>query len=287
MSYKASWTKSIARILLILTILYVVALVVIFFAQRRFLYFPRTSAINSMLEEAQKEGLAPWRNGKNEIIGWKRSSQTNAPHKCALIVHGNAGCAVDRAHYATALQQTGVWDVYILEYPGYGARPGSPSRETLCQAADEAIVLLEKEAPVFVIGESIGTGVATYLTHSKGVAGLLLIAPYDDLAEVAQLHMPIFPVHKILKDRFIPINDLSHYKGPVAVLLAGRDEVVPNQFGRKLYESYEGPKKVWLIQDASHNSVGNQPVSWWQDLIAFWQNPYESPTLRQAQFRTQ
>lgn len=287
MSCKASLSKSIARILLILAIIYVIALVVIFFAQRRFLYFPRTSTANSMLEEAQREGLAPWRNPANEIIGWKRISQTNATHKLVLIVHGNAGCAVDRADYATALQKTGAWDVYILEYPGYGARSGSPSHKTLCQAADEALALLEKEGSVFVIGESIGTGVASYLTHSKGVAGLLLIAPYNDLADIAQVHMPIFPVHQMLKDRFVPIDDLRHYKGPVAILLAGADKVVPNQFGRKLYDSYDGPKKVWLIQNASHNSVGNRPVSWWQDLTAFWQNPYEGPILRQAQFGTQ
>ena len=57
---------------------------------------------------------------------------------------------------------------------------------------------------------------------------------------------------------------------PVAVLLAGLDVVVPNRFGRRLYEAYAGPKKLWEIPTASHNDLCDRPAEWWKELFAFW-----------------
>ena len=131
---------------------------------------------------------------------------------------------------------------------------------------------LEKDGPFYVIGESLGTGLAAYLAgaHPKVIAALLLVAPYNDLGDVAQAHMPLFPAKWMLRDRFESSRYLREYHGPVAVLLAGRDEVVPNRFGRKLYDEYSGPKKVWEVARATHNDLPAQPQEWWRELIVFW-----------------
>ena len=159
-----------------------------------------------------------------------------------------------------------------MEYPGYGARAGSPSQQSLCEAADEAILLLAKDGPVYVIGESLGTGVAAYLAgaHPEAVAGLLLIAPYHNLGDVAQHQMPVFPAKWMLWDRFPSAENLRNYHGRVAVLLAGQDTVVPNKFGRRLYDSYAGPKKLWEVPEATHNDLPNRPEAWWRELLVFW-----------------
>jgi pimeloyl-ACP methyl ester carboxylesterase len=182
--------------------------------------------------------------------------------------------------YARSLNQVEVCDVYILEYPGYGPRPGMPSQQSLFDAAAEAMALLEKKGSVYLVGESLGTGVAAYLagTHSNSVAGVLLIAPYHNLGDVAQNHMPIFPARLMILDRFPSASYLQTFHGPVAVLLAGRDTVVPNKFGRKLFDAYSGPKKVWEIPLATHNDLPNVPVDWWKELIAFWKSAPSSRT---------
>ncbi len=246
----------------------------VFFAQRRLLYFP---AILSSVEAdalAAKNGLEHWYDGGGQFIGWKQLSKAAGPHDRILIIHGNAGSALDRADYARSLREVVDCDVYILEYPGYGSRSGSPSQEALFKAGDEAVAALEKDGRFYVVGESLGTGLAAYLagTHPKVVAALLLVAPYNNLGDVAQAHMPLFPAKWMLRDNFESSRYLRDYHGPLAVLLAGQDEVVPNRFGRKLYDDYSGPKKVWQVPGASHNDLPNQPKEWWKELAAFWKS---------------
>jgi fermentation-respiration switch protein FrsA (DUF1100 family) len=149
----------------------------------------------------------------------------------------------------------------------------------MTRAADDALTQVDKGGPIFVIGESLGTGVAAYLAgaHPKDIAGLLLIAPYHNLGDVAQSHFPFLPAKWMLLDKYPSARYLSNYHGPVAVLLAGGDTIVPHRFGQRLFDSYNGPKKHWLMRGATHNDLSDQPAGWWSELMDFWtQNPKHS-----------
>jgi uncharacterized protein len=70
-----------------------------------------------------------------------------------LITHGNAGCALDRGYLAGPIHEAAPIDVYILEYPGYGARAGSPDKSSLLAAGEEALGLLTNGLPCYLVGE--------------------------------------------------------------------------------------------------------------------------------------
>ena len=267
--------RKVFRVLAAVTMIYLLAALAVFFFQRNLLYFPDIAPLPVAIEIAKRAGFEVWNNPSGEFMGWKKvSTATNGTRNRILITHGNAGSAIDRADYAGYINQAEPCDVYILEYPGYGPRPGSPTQQSLIRVADEAMALLEKEGSVYVIGESLGTGVAAYIagTYPTNVTALLLIAPYHNLGDVAQSHIPIFPARYMLLDKFPSAEYLRNYHGRLAVLLAGQDEVVPNKFGKKLFEAYSGPKKVWEIPRAGHNDLPNVPVTWWIELIAFWKS---------------
>jgi pimeloyl-ACP methyl ester carboxylesterase len=161
----------------------------------------------------------------------------------------------------------------VVEYPGYADRPGVPSEQTLYQAAGEAVQLLATNGPpVYVVGESLGTGVAAYVAghYPEQVAGVALLAPYTSLADVAQAHVFLLPVRWLICDRFPAEEHLCQYHGPVAVLVAGRDRVVPARLGRRLYAGYNGPKRLWQFPQADHETVMVQPAAIWEEIIAFW-----------------
>ena len=105
---------------------------------------------------------------------------------------------------------------------------------------------------------------------SSVARALLLIAPYHNLADVAQGHMPIFPAKYMLRDNFRSAEYLRTYHGSLAVLLAGEDTVVPNKFGKRLFDAYTGPKKLWKIPQAGHNDLPHAPPDWWKELLTFW-----------------
>ena len=69
-----------------------------------------------------------------------------------LVLHGNAGSALDRTYLAEAFQGPAMpWalDVFLLEYPGYGAREGTPSENALVAAATAGI---EAPTPLAAVG---------------------------------------------------------------------------------------------------------------------------------------
>ena len=103
------------------------------------------------------------------------------------------------------------------------------------------------------------------------MAGVLLIAPYNRLADVAQYHMPIVPVRWFLRDRFPSEEYLRRYHGPVVMLLTTRDEVVPYKFGRRLYDGYAGPKLLRESNDADHDTIYDQGPEFWKQVVEFWQ----------------
>jgi pimeloyl-ACP methyl ester carboxylesterase len=205
-------------------------------------------------------------------MGWKLPA-SSAPEGSVLIVHGNAGWAINRAYMAMPIHAAAALDVYILEYPGFGARAGSPGETSLLAAADEAFENLPENLPAYVVSESLGTGVAAHLAqkYPANVAGLALFVPYDKLASVAENHVPFIPAYFLLWDRFDPAAWLKNYHGPIKVIVAGSDEIIPPILGQRLYDGYNGPKILQVIPGAHHSTTTAESPDWWRDVLAFWQ----------------
>ncbi|MEI9864110.1 MAG: alpha/beta fold hydrolase [Limisphaerales bacterium] len=183
--------------LLIIGYLLIVLVVLIF--QRRMIYLPTKIPADVIESVATEHGFTPWKNSASQIIGWKMAASGTATGS-VLILHGNASCALSRDYIARPVHDAAAVDVYVLEYPGYGARPDSPSKTSLVAAAEEAFQLLPASLPKYVVSESLGTGVACELAknHPQEIAGLALLVPYHNLASVAQRQMWFLPAYFLL-----------------------------------------------------------------------------------------
>lgn len=242
--------------------------------QRHLIYFPSKERAQVLQEIASRSGLQAWRDHAGEAIGWKTPESPGGRYRM-LVFHGNAGYALNRGYFVAGLQQLGSqWDVYLFEYPGYGSREGAPSEARFKASAKQALALLleDDSRPVFITGESLGSGIASYLASAfpDQVAGLLLITPFTSLLDVAAHHYWFLPVRALLRERYDSQQALSSYLGPVAFLLAGRDELVPLALGQQLYDSYNGPKWLHVEEHAGHNSLPYDPgAHWWFEVSSF------------------
>jgi len=253
---------------------YLVAGAVVSLNQRWFIYAPPTYTPRHMDRLAQAANLERWKDSAGEPIGMKRPSARQPAAGSVLILYGNGSCAVNCAHYADDIQKVAAFDVFILEYPGYGDRSGSPNQSSLSQAAENGLEMLPTNQPIYLVGESLGSGVAGHLAgaYSGRIAGAILLSPFNRLTDVAQYHMPVFPVHLILMDRFPSGDDLRRYHGPVGVMVDGHDQVVPEKFGLRLYNDYAGPKRLWEFPQSGHIVIAEPPAQFWKEVVEFWQS---------------
>ncbi len=259
------------RVLQLLLIAYLLVVLLALIFQRQLIYFPTKIPAELIESVAKDHGFAPWKNPAGQIIGWKIPASGTATGS-VLIVHGNAGSALGRDYIAQPIHDAAEVEVFVLEYPGYGARAGSPSKTSMLAAAEQAFQLLPAGSPKYVVSESIGAGVACDLArkHPSEIAGLALFAPYGNLASVAQKEMPFLPAYFLLWDRFNPAEDLKSYHGPVKFVVAEEDEIIGAATGKKLFAGYAGPKELQLVPGAHHNDVSGQSADWWRAVFKFW-----------------
>jgi pimeloyl-ACP methyl ester carboxylesterase len=255
--------KSLLRIATAVLVVYLLVCVMIGFLQRKLLYIPTVLSPAQVDHLAQAAGLERWRNAAGEPVGLKRLSPRQPAIGKVLELYGNGSSATGCAHYADDIQRFAALDVFILDYPGYEDRPGKPTEKSLFQAANEALSLLGTNAPVYLLGESLGT-------HPDRIAGIVLIAPYNRLTDAAQYHYPILPVKLLMLDRFPSEDYLQSYHGPVGILVGGRDRVVPEQLGRRLYDGYHGPKQLWKFPHDGHGDLFQRLPDVWNQLANLW-----------------
>ncbi len=265
--------KTLLRWVRMAAMVYAGLLLVMAGCQRSMMYFPTRCTEPEAVRLAALDGLVPWRTGEGELIGWRRP---DAPESgdALLVFHGNAGFAAHRGYFAHGFAPH--MAVFLFEYPGYGSRPGKPSEARFAEAASAALAELRRERTgrIFVAGESLGTGVACGLAarHPEDVAGLFLVTPFTRLADVGRSHYPVLPVGLFLRDRYDNAAHLRDFRGPVAFMVAGRDEVIPTRLGLALYEGCAEPKRLWMQPERSHNTLDYSPRSaWWREVAGFLQ----------------
>jgi pimeloyl-ACP methyl ester carboxylesterase len=207
-----------------------------------FLYFP------SHLKETF--GLSEWKID-DRIIGY--ADIVPNPKRVWLMCHGNGGQAAHRASLRDSLPPDE--SLYILEYPGYGQRPGKPSMKSINAAAVEAFTALRKQfpnLPIGVIGESLGSGPASYLcSRDDSPSRLVLIVPYDKLVKVAKEHVRFVPVGLLMRDKWDNGKALAGYKNRIDIFAATNDTIIPIHHARALAASL--PHAHFHEMNCDHN----------------------------------
>ena len=240
--------------------------------QYRLLYYPSSSAPSE--EYFKAENIKPWPSSMTDYRGFIATNEGGHTNGTIIVFHGNGGTAADRAFYVKTLGPLG-YRVILAEYPRYGGRKGELGEKAFVNDGSETVRLASAKygGPLFVLGESLGCGVAAAIAKETSVKidGIVLITPWDTLASLAHSTFPFLPVRLFLKDKYDNIDNLRSFKGRIAVVGAGRDEIVPIVHAKDLYDSLSGTaKRMWTIQGAGHN---DWPMAantlWWKEIMDF------------------
>jgi len=169
---------------------------------------------------------------------------------------GNAWNGQDVAEYLHELYSG--HDVVAFHYRGYAPSTGTPSAEALITDAPliyDAAVEHTKAVRVIAVGFSIGSGIVAQLSAKRKLAGLILVTPFDSLKAVAQSIYPWLPIGPFFEHEIEAAGPLKTSNVPIAMVAAGRDEIVPAERTAALRTLI--PKLVHdrTIADAGHNDI--------------------------------
>lgn len=197
-----------------------------------------------------------------KIINPFRAYLTNRSKKLIVYYHGNAGRACDRYYMDKFFAKSNLSTLFV-EYPGYAQKGTPSSSEILATVESVNNYLKDKDFDqIIVIGESVGTGPASYHAYiaNNKIKKLILITPFSSLADVVRWHYPIYPISILLKHDFTPDVWLSNTSTNITLILAQQDEVVGYQNGLKLFNTIKkGAAQEFEIANAGHNTIFNYP----------------------------
>ena len=223
----------------------------LFFKQSELIYYPGATRVSALETDYSltREGLT--------LRGWR----LNPGRAKALIYFGGNAERLEtsREEFARLFPDR---TVYLVSYRGYGASEGEPSQAALfgdALALYDQVSAQHPRVPIAVIGRSLGSGVASYVASRRSVERLALVTPFDSLAAVAQSHYPVLPVRWLMRDRYESTRHLPQYPGPLLLLRAGRDEVIPPANTDALLASLENGPQVIEFPQSDHNDISQDP----------------------------
>ena len=229
--------------------------------QRRLLYFPQRLTAKEADEAYAFYGLSRWPEGSGPALRGlvaKAGPEAAVAVGTVLVFHGNAGGAHERVDYCDTLQRLG-WRVILAEYPGYGERGGELAESSFREdgRATARLVRQRYTGPLVLLGESLGCAVMASVAADPELKAdaVVLATPWDRLETVAATHYPWLPIRYFLRDRYDSVAYLKEYRGPVTLLMAEDDEIIPAKSTMALYDAlpHADRKRLIHIPLAGHN----------------------------------
>ena len=236
--------KTLLSLIGALVLSYVGFGLLLFFGQRSFLYYPTPDIEHDFEEEVFQTEV------DLRVIVLNPSSD-----QAVLYFGGNAdSMALNAPDLSIAFPD---FTVYLVNYRGYGGSGGAPTEAVLYSDAlflyDE---LSSRHELIYLIGRSLGSGVATYVAAEREVGKLVLITPFDSVVGIAGRYYPLYPTTLLVRDRYDSISRAERIQSETLILVAEHDHVIPRVHSQQLAEalSHVSPK-VQVLDGVEHNTI--------------------------------
>lgn len=251
-------------VLLVVLVLVVAPHVALWFLQDRFIYVAphyepaELTALPQGLEALHDP------NDSASILGFYRAPRSGQLRRLWLLFGGNGNTALrwDPLIAESATDQ----GFLLVEYPGYGARAGRPSPETLRAGTETTLQTLAQHLKVkpsdlspriAVVGYSLGAAAALDYASLHPVQRIILFAPFTTMLDMAR-RMVGSPVCHLLSHRYDNVTTLhaiqAHGCPPLTILHGDQDDFIPPSMGKALAAQAPGCH-FELVPGAHHGDL--------------------------------
>ncbi len=231
----------------------------------------------------------PARDG-TQLYAWFLPAQGKV-QGTILFLHGNAENISTHIMSVRWLPAQG-FNVFLLDYRGYGASQGKPTVEGVQEDVNAAMQTLLARSDVdpdriVVFGQSLGGAIAVYnVAHSpyrRHIRGLAVESAFASYRGIVRekladfwLTWPLqYPLSLLISDKYSPAKAVADVSPiPLLIIHGDRDPIVPVANSKRLFALAREPKQLWIVPDGGHieafrhQSYRNRFVVWLKQVLS-------------------
>jgi fermentation-respiration switch protein FrsA (DUF1100 family) len=186
-----------------------------------------------------------------------------------LFLHGNAENVSTHIMSVRWLPERG-FNVFLLDYRGYGVSAGKPTLAGVQDDVDSALKMLIARPDVdagrlVVFGQSLGGAIAIHnVAHSpyrRHIRALAVESAFSGHRRITReklsdfwLTWPLqYPLSWTVSDKYSPAKAVADV-GPISLLIihGDKDLIVPTHHGQRLFDLAREPKQLWIVPGGGH-----------------------------------
>ena len=258
---------------IILLVLYVTVCALLYFKQDDLLFHPQPNTPKEVAEILNQypefDTLSFVMKDGNRTCGY--ISKDTIKEKLPLIIYfgGNAEEVSHLVDYKAYFQNS---IMVLMNYRSFGLSQGEISEQTMFSDALEVYEKLIANPEIdskniIVVGRSIGTGVATYVSSQRKVNATVLITPYENMIDVAFEKYPFVPISLLIKHRFESDIYAPNISTPMLALISANDQVIPKHHAYKLKVAWKGKTEAFEVNEDHNTIMKNEDV--WKKIEGF------------------
>ena len=179
-----------------------------------------------------------------------------------LYFHGNSHNVESYGRHATDFTTRG-YEVWMIDYPGYGKSTGVRSEQKLY---DYALVFYKlarsrwKPLQIILYGRSLGTGIAAELASIRDCRRLILESPYYSMTSLGGYYLPLYPWSRLLHYHFPTWSYLPAVTAPITIFHGTGDRLVPYRNALRLRPLLKSGDEFITVEGAGHDDLHAFPL---------------------------
>ena len=221
------------------------------------LFFPRK--IYQPLSE--KDLIVPTDGGKVSI----RTYMHDKSFPTILLFHGNGEIVSDYDPISRYYEDIDL-NLIVSDYRGYGHSSGKPSASSMLQDAHSVLDYIKTflksrsySDQLYILGRSLGSACAIELADicSKKINGVIIESGFCTETPILKLlGIDVDRISFADENGFGSLAKIGRYNGPLLIIHAKNDEIVPYEQAKLMLEkSPSKRKKLLTISGAGHNNI--------------------------------
>ena len=259
--------RRLKRLLTVTTVIISAPMIIVAACGRSLLYHPTNADVSALVHHSWRAERLEVEKGV-EVVGLTRpSDDPNAPW---LLFFGGNAMSLESTQWALDnVAGTRPWGLTAFAYRGYDGSGGAPSEAALTADAEAITAYLQETYQVaperlVIIGQSLGTGVASHLAASLSRAetpprGLALLSPYTSMSQVFDDQVPVIPVGWVTPDTYPTIKRASELSCPIVLIHGDADTLIGIEHSQQLHDVLGDRADFITLEGRGHNDLWADP----------------------------